>query len=123
MIGTPRFQHGSLIRVKNKTTHDTWFLRFYQDVQGRRVYRKKRIGTVRELLHRRDAEKAVLSLRAKININSGFRSPETVRELLAHYTEHELAEGGGKRSSTREVYAGFLKVQINGLGAAIAWIR
>jgi hypothetical protein len=29
MIGTPRFQHGSLIRVKNKTTDDTWFLRFY----------------------------------------------------------------------------------------------
>ena len=49
MIGTPRFQHGSLIRVKNKTMDDTWFLRYYQDVQGRRIYRKQKIGTVREL--------------------------------------------------------------------------
>jgi hypothetical protein len=112
MIGSPRFQHGSLVRVKNKTTDDTWFLRFYEDVQGKRVYRKQKIGTVREYPRLRDAEKAVLALRAKINVNSGFRSPETVRELLAHYTEHELAEEGGKRSSTREVYAGFLKVQI-----------
>jgi integrase len=112
MIGSPRFQHGSLIRVKNKTTDDTWFLRFYEEVQGKRVYRKQKIGTVREYPRLRDAEKAVLVLRAKINVNSGFRSPETVRELLTHYTEHELSEEGGKRSSTREVYAGFLKVQI-----------
>jgi hypothetical protein len=112
MIGTPRFQHGSLIRVKNKTIDDTWFLRFYEDVQGRCVYRKQRIGTVREFPRRADAERAVLTLRAKINVNSGHHSPETVRELLEHYKEHELAEEGGKRSSTREVYAGYLKVQI-----------
>jgi integrase len=112
MIGTPRFQHGSLIRVKNKTTDDTWFLRFYEEVNGKRVYRKQKIGTAREYPRLRDAEKAVLALRAKINVNSGHHSPETVRELLEHYTEHELAEKGGKRSSTREVYAGYLKVQI-----------
>jgi site-specific recombinase XerD len=88
MIGTPRFQHGSLIRVKNKTADDTWFLRFYEDVNGRRVYRKQKIGTVRELPRLRDAEKAVLALRAKIN--SEARSPETVNDLLAHYMKHEL---------------------------------
>ena len=52
MIGTPRFQHGSLIRVKNKTTDDTWFLRYYEEVGGKRVYRKRKIGTVREFPHR-----------------------------------------------------------------------
>jgi integrase len=88
MIGTSRFQNGSLIRVKNKSTDDTWFLRFYEEVDGRRVYRKQRIGTVREFLHRRDAEKAALGLRVKIN--SGVRSPETVDELIAHYLKHEL---------------------------------
>jgi len=90
MIGTPRFQNGSLMRVKNKTTDDTWFLRYYEDVEGKRVYRKQRIGTVRELPTRRDAEKAVLSLRAKIN--SEVRSPETVEGLIAHYLKHELTE-------------------------------
>ncbi len=106
MIGTPRFQHGSLTRVKNKTTDDTWYFRFYQDIGGKRVYRKQRIGSVRELPNRRDAEKAVLALRAKIN--SEARSPETVSELITHYKKHELTEQGTKRSSTREVYTGFL---------------
>ena len=110
MIGTPRFQHGSLIRVKNKTTDDTWYLRFYEEVDGRRVYRKQKVGTVREYPRLRDAEQAVVSLRAKINAE--IRSPETVTELINHYKEHELTEGSGKRSSTREVYAGFLDLHI-----------
>lgn len=88
MIGAPRFQNGSLMRVKNKSTDDTWFLRFYEDVGGRRVYRKRRIGTVSELPTRRHAEKAALSLRAKIN--SEVRSPETVDSLIAHYLKYEL---------------------------------
>jgi integrase len=114
MIGKPqnRFQQGSLIRVKNKTTEDTWVLRFYEDVMGRRVYRKQRIGTVRELPHRRDAERAVHILRANLNVASGARTPETVLDLVAHYKANELTEESGKRSSTREVYAGYLKVQI-----------
>jgi integrase len=112
MIGSHRFQNGSLIRVKNKSTADTWFLRYYEDVQGKRVYRKRKIGTVREYPHRRDAEKALLSLRSEINSNSGVRSPETVNDLVAHYSQHELSVESGKRSSTREVYAGFLKLHI-----------
>jgi integrase len=112
MIGSPRFQHGSLIRVKNKTTDDTWFLRFYEDVQGQRVYRKQKIGSVRQYPRRSDADKAVLALRAKINVSSGVRAPETVGDLLTHYTQYELGEEGGKRSSTREVYAGYIKVHV-----------
>jgi len=83
-----RFQNGSLTLVKNKTTPNTWFLRFYEDVAGKRVYRRKRIGTVQEFPHRRDAEKAVLGLRG--NINSKTASPETVNDLLAHYKKYEL---------------------------------
>lgn len=110
MNGSHRFQKGSLIFTKNKTTGGTWSLRYYEDVAGERVYRKRRIGTVREFPHRRDAEKAVLALRA--NINSGVRSPETVNELITHYSQHELSAESGKRSSTREVYAGFLKLHV-----------
>jgi integrase len=96
MNGVPRFQHGSLMRVKNKTTDDTWFFRYYEDVDGKRVYRKHRIGSVREFPHRRDAEKAVMSLRAKVN--SEVRSPETVNELIEHYLKHEL-------TTARKAYA------------------
>ena len=88
MIQSSRFQQGSLTRVKNKSTPDTWFLRYYEDVEGQRVYRNRKIGTVREYPHRRDAERAVLALRA--NINSEVRSPETVNDLIAHYLKHEL---------------------------------
>jgi integrase len=110
MIGTHRFQNGSLILVKNKTTAYTWFFRFYEEAEGRRVYRKLKVGSVEKLPHRRDAEKAVLALRSKINFDT--RSPDTVNELITHYKKHELTAEAGKRSSTREVYSGFLKVHI-----------
>jgi hypothetical protein len=57
MIGSRRFQNGSLTLVKNLTKSDTWFLRFDEEVGDKRVYRRKRIGTVRDFPHRRDAEK------------------------------------------------------------------
>jgi hypothetical protein len=88
MIESKRFQNGSLTLVKNKTKPDTWFLRFYEGAGEKRVYRRQRIGTVRHFPHRRDAEKAVLALRGKINHEIG--SPETVNDLLAHYQKHEL---------------------------------
>ena len=88
MIESKRFQNGSLTLVKNKTTPDTWFLRFYEGAGEKRVYRRQRIGTVRQFPHRRDAEKAVLALRDKINHEIG--SPETVNDLLTHYQKYEL---------------------------------
>jgi integrase len=107
MIGSNRFQNGSLIRVKNRNTADTWFFRYYEYAGNRRVYRKTKIGTAREFPRRADAEKAVLSLR--VNINSAVRLPETVTELIAHYKKHELSEDSEKRFSTRSVYTSFLK--------------
>jgi integrase len=88
MIESKRFQNGSLTLVKNKTTSDTWFLRFYEDAGEKRVYRRQRIGTVREFPLRRDAEKAVCALRGKINNEVG--SPLTVNDLVAHYQKYEL---------------------------------
>jgi integrase len=83
-----RFQNGSLTLVKNKKADDSWFFRYYDFVAGERVHRNLRIGTVRELPRRLDAEKAILSLRS--NINSGVCSPKTVHELVAHYRKREL---------------------------------
>lgn len=110
MIGTTRFQHGSLTLKKNKTAPATWFFRYYEEREGRRRYRNRRIGTVTEFPRRRDAEKAVLHLRA--NINSEARCPETVGELISHYRKNELTEEGGKRSSTRQTYSTFLSTYV-----------
>lgn len=110
MTGTPRFQHGSLALVKNKTAPATWYFRYYEERDGRRSYRRQRIGSVKELPHRRDAEKAVMLLRTRVNSES--RIPETVSELISHYKKHELTEDGDKRASTRSAYVLLLNSQI-----------
>lgn len=102
MNGTPRFQKGSLTLQKNKTAPATWCFRFYEELAGRRIYRNQRIGSVKELPTRRDAEKADLNFRIKINAE--VRTPESVADLINHYQKHELIEASGKRSSTRAIY-------------------
>lgn len=64
---------------------------------------------MRQLPHRRDAEKAVLSLRS--NINSGVRSPQTVSELTAHYRKHELTLER-KAFATVEAHESYLTLHI-----------
>jgi integrase len=96
--------------VKNKTAPATWYFRFYEEREGRRAYRRQRIGSIKELPHRRDAEKAVLSLRERVN--SEAHIPETVSELITHYKKHELTEDGDKRASTRSAYVLLLNSQI-----------
>ncbi len=83
-----RFQRGSLLREPRKGKPDVWVFRFYEYTNGKRQYRRQIIGTVSELPLKRDAEKAVATLRA--NINSVIRVPQTVAELIVHYREHEL---------------------------------
>ena len=110
MIGTSRFQHGSLTLLENKTAPATWYFRFYEERNGRRTYRRERIGSKHELPTRRDAEKAVLSLRAKVN--SEVRAPESVTDLINHYKKYELSEGGTKRNSTCNGYKVLLGLHI-----------
>ena len=111
MRDSNRFQNGSLQLVKNKKADDSWFFRYYEQVDGKRVHRNIRVGSVRELPRRRDAEKAVLSLRSTININTGVRSPETVSDLVAHYRKHELTTER-KAFATVETYRIHLDVYI-----------
>ena len=109
MIGS-HFQNGCLMLAKNKKADDTWFLRFYEDREGKRVYRKQRIGTVKEFPRRRDAEKAALVLRTKIN--SEVRSPESVNDLIAHYSKHELTPER-KAFATLDSVLSYLKLYVS----------
>ena len=109
MKGSHRFQNGSLVLVKNLKADDSWFFRYYEDVDGKRVHRNLRIGTVREYPRRRDAEKAVLVLRS--TINSGVRSPQTVNELVAHYRRYELTLER-KAFATVEAHESYLTLHI-----------
>jgi integrase len=92
-----------LYREKRKAGPDVWVFRF-RDGQ---VNRKEKVGTVEQFSNKSAAMKACELLRA--NINRESRSPRTVAELVAHYTEHEMPT---KTPYTAEVYAGYLKTWI-----------
>src|SRR6202046_1390175 len=85
-----RFQQGSLLKQKRKSGPDVWVFRWYDETSGKRTYKKRNLGTVKDLPSRRDAEQAVADFRANINIE--VRVPITVSELIAHYRKHELTE-------------------------------
>lgn len=102
LTGVTRFQHGSLILKQNKKAPAIWYFRFYENREGRRKYRRERIGSLGEYPTREDAEKVASSIRARIN--SPTRSPETVGDLIEHYIKYELNQPGLKRASTRSVY-------------------
>lgn len=95
--------------MKNKKADDSWLFRYYDDVGGKRVHRNLKVGTVREMPRRRDAEKAVLSLRS--NINCGVRAPETVNGLATHYRKHELTTER-KAFATVEAHESYLALHI-----------
>jgi integrase len=80
-----RFQNGSLLKIKRKNGEHVWAFRWYD---SDRTYRKRIIGTVKQLPERRDAERAVSVLRNDINVD--VQTPQTVAELAAHYEKHEL---------------------------------
>jgi hypothetical protein len=78
------------LRLKRKAGPDVWVFRWYDETNGARTYRKRTLGTVLRYPHLRDAEKAADALRN--TINSEFKVPETVSELVTHYRENELTE-------------------------------
>lgn len=96
MQGSARFQSGSSTRVKNKSREDSWFLRYYEMVDGRRVHRNKRIGGVSEFPTRKHAEVEANKERARINCRVFI--PQTVCELVEHYKRGAKLRSKGFRN-------------------------
>jgi integrase len=104
-----RFQNGSLLKIKRRNGEQVWAFRWYENTGAARTYKKRIIGTVAHLPHRRDAERAVSSLR--ININAGIHAPQTVADLVAHYLKTELVPER-KAASSIYVNAMFLRLYV-----------
>ena len=85
-----RFQQGSLFKVKRKSCTDIWVFRWYEHTSEKRTYKKQIIGTVGQFRSRREAEKAVVTLRSSINVAAG--TPQNICDLAAHYRVHELTQ-------------------------------
>jgi hypothetical protein len=78
-----RMQQGSLLRLKRKAGPDVWVFRWYDETNGARTYRKRTLGTV--FVIRISGMRKRQPMRFATHINSEFRVPETVSELVTHY--------------------------------------
>jgi integrase len=100
-----RYQRGSLsIILHHRNTPDTWVFRYYANENGRRIYKRKTVGTILDLPRRKDAERAVAQLRIEVNEEAGVR-PILLEELAVHFRTVELPL---KAYSTRHGYLSVL---------------
>ena len=106
-------QQGSLIKSNRKRGPDVWQFRWAErGPQGKRIYRKRVIGTVCQYSDADSARKAVTGLLAEINSNDLPRGPlpMTVAEVCDHFDQRELTKDNAWRSySTKTTYRTYLK--------------
>jgi integrase len=106
-------QRGSLIKSSRRYGLDVWQFRWSEkDNQGKRVYRKKVIGTVEHYPDMDAARRAVAGLLAEINLDGRRAIPNsmTVAQLCDHFEQRELTRDNTWRScSTKKTYATYLK--------------
>lgn len=106
-------QHGSLTIQSRLEGSDVWQFRWSEKgPNGRRVYRKRVIGTIEEFPTRDLARSAVAGLIAEVNWTN-LRSTSTtmtVAQLCSHFEQRELARSNTWRSySTKACYAVYLR--------------
>jgi integrase len=106
-------QQGSLIRSNRKRGPDVWQFRWAErGPQGRRIYRKRVIGTVCQYSDADSARKAVTGFLAEINSDDLPQGPlpMTVAEVCDHFDQRELTKDNTWRSySTKKTYKVYLK--------------
>jgi integrase len=94
--------------MKRKSQPDAWVFRYYAEEGGRRIYKKKIVGTVIELPRRKDAEKAAMQLRINVNEGAAF-APINMEQLAAHF---QLVELPSKAHSTAVGYRSYLTLYV-----------
>lgn len=95
-----RYQRGSLQLMKRKSLPDAWYFRYYTGSGKKKVYKRQFIGTINNMPKRKDAERAIMQLRANINDGAEY-APLNLAQLIAHYREKELP---CKAYSTQKCY-------------------
>ena len=100
-----RYQQGSLTIETRKTGPAVWIYRWREaDTNGMTMQRKRIVGSKKDFPSKSAAFKAVEGLQLDINTGSAAKRPLTVNQVIAHYTDIELAETDRKTTRTKEVY-------------------
>jgi integrase len=106
-------QHGSVETKSRLEGSDVWQFRWSEkDPNGRRIYRKRVIGTVEEYPEAESARSAVSGLISEVNwANRRSNSfAMTIAQLCSHFEQPELARSNTWRSySTKKGYAVYLR--------------
>lgn len=113
-------QHGSLTTKSRLEGPAVWQFRWSEKgPNGKRIYRKRVIGTIKELPNQDAARDAVASLITEVNW-ANLRSTSitmTVAQLCSHFEQRELARSNTWRSySTKMCYAVYLRRWIYRIG-------
>lgn len=96
-----RYQEGSIDRVKRAKGPDVWVYRWRElQAYGRRVQRKKTIGSVEEFPREVDVKREVENLRSEINSKQDTIGKTTVGDTWGHFQANELHDPDVGRSPT-----------------------
>ena len=105
-------QQGSLIRSARKRGPDVWQFRWAdRGPYGKRIYRKRVIGTACQYADADSARRAVTGLLREINANvfQRCRLPMSIAEVCDHFVHRELTKDNSWRSySTKKAYKAYL---------------
>jgi hypothetical protein len=108
-----KVQRGSFVRTNRKLGPDVWQFRWSErGPEGRRVYRKRVIGTLEQYSSEDAARQAVVGLVSEINSSDPrMRStPMTVAQLCDHFEQRELTrDNTWRRYATKRGYETYLK--------------
>jgi hypothetical protein len=106
-------QKGSLIRSCRKRGPDVWQFRWADKGPfGKRIYRRRVIGTVCQYADAESARKSVAGLLTEINTNAfkRYALPMTIAEVCDHFIQRELASDNLWRSySTKRAYKAYIR--------------
>jgi integrase len=114
-VRTPRYQEGSVTRVKRAKGPDVWVYRWREvDDDGNRVQRKQIVGNVAQFPTVSAAKREVENLRAKINAVNDRPGKTTVADAWGHFQLHELGDDAQieRSPTTIDRYEQLFKVNI-----------
>jgi hypothetical protein len=106
-------QNGSVIRRTRKMHSDIWQFRWRENTaDGKKIYRRRQIGTIDQIPDIETARKAASLLVPDLNARTAKSKPAsmTVAQLCSHFEQCELSLANTWRSySTKTIYKVYLK--------------
>ena len=106
-------QYGSLVRTSRSRGPDVWLFRWSeQGYDGKRICRKRVIGTIEDYSDCEAARRSVANLIAKVNSANRRAASDsmTVAQLCNHFEQRELGSTNTWRSyATKKCYAVYLR--------------